>query len=234
MTDQITDDQVADLLRVLRSDAYADVKVQHVNTLKSGIKQQNVPEHLVAQVFDALRAASVSQHGVLASAGFTSLNHLLTRMSRQEPRFLAKELKATLPIVVEKLGDQKEKSRAIASQALTTLYGAAPAEVERSVRNVAMAGKNPRAKEAGMQWLLLMHHQHGLQFRAYVPTLMELLEDADGMVRDSAKSTVIELFRYARTPSVSVQEIRKKKKKQEKKKAVCHVLFFVTQVNPTC
>jgi len=26
---------------------------------------------------------------------------------------------------------------------------------------------------------------------------MELLEDADGMVRDAAKSTVIELFKYA-------------------------------------
>lgn len=42
-----------------------------------------------------------------------------------------------------------------------------------------------------------MHQEHGLQFRAYVPTLMELLEDADGTVRDVAKSTVIELFRYA-------------------------------------
>ncbi len=35
-----------------------------------------------------------------------------------------------------------------------------------------------------------------MQFRAYVPTLMELLEDADGMVREVAKTTVIELFRY--------------------------------------
>lgn len=42
-----------------------------------------------------------------------------------------------------------------------------------------------------------MHQEHGLQFRGYVPLLMELLEDADGMVRDAAKSTVIELFRFA-------------------------------------
>jgi CLIP-associating protein 1/2 len=41
-----------------------------------------------------------------------------------------------------------------------------------------------------------MHQEQGLQFRTYVPTLMELLEDADGMVRDAAKATVIELFRY--------------------------------------
>jgi CLIP-associating protein 1/2 len=39
------------------------------------------------------------------------------------------------------------------------------------------------------------HKEQGLQFRSYVPLLMDLLEDADGMVRDVAKSTVIELFR---------------------------------------
>lgn len=47
----------------------------------------------------------------------------------------------------------------------------------------------PRAKR------FQMHKEHGLQFRSYVPVLMELLEDADGMVRDVAKGTVIELFK---------------------------------------
>lgn len=41
-----------------------------------------------------------------------------------------------------------------------------------------------------------MHKEHGLAFKAFVPTLMELLEDADGMVRDIARNTVIELFEY--------------------------------------
>ena len=40
-----------------------------------------------------------------------------------------------------------------------------------------------------------MHQEKGLPFRGYVPQLMELLEDADGMVRDTAKTTVIELFK---------------------------------------
>lgn len=41
-----------------------------------------------------------------------------------------------------------------------------------------------------------MHEEYGLQFRSFVPNLMELLEDADGMVRDCARNTVIELFKY--------------------------------------
>jgi CLIP-associating protein 1/2 len=44
-----------------------------------------------------------------------------------------------------------------------------------------------------------MHAENGLQFRAFVPALMELLEDADGMVRDGARNAVIELFQYAKT-----------------------------------
>lgn len=195
MAEKIHDDQVAELLKAIRGDGSVDAKVQHVNAVKSGIKQHNVPDHLVPQIFEGLRAASASQHAVLVNAGFTALNHLLTRLSRQEPRFLTRELKTVLPLVVDKLGDQKEKFRSLASQALTTLYGVAPADVERSVRNVAMAGKNPRAKEAGMQWVLHMHLDHGLPFRGYVPTLMDLLEDADGMVREVAKSTVIGLFK---------------------------------------
>ncbi|GKT62086.1 protein STU1 [Colletotrichum tofieldiae] len=210
MAEKITEDQVNDLLKILRTDASVDHKVQHVTGIKSGIKQHNVPDTLVPQIFDGLRTASVSPHAVLVNAGFTALNHLLTRLSRQEPKYIAKEAKHTLPLVIDKLGDPKDKFRSLASQALTTMYAAAPMDVERSVRNVAMVGKNPRAKEAGMHWLLYMHQDHGVQFRAYVPTLMELLEDADGMVRDVAKSTVIELFRDA--PNTAKSDLKRQLK----------------------
>jgi CLIP-associating protein 1/2 len=196
MAERITDKQVADLIALLRTDASIDAKVQQVTAVKSSIKQQTVPESCIVPVFEALRTASSSQHANLVNAGFTALNHLFTRLSRQEPKYLAKEGVRTLPLIVEKLGDQKEKFRQLALQCLVTLYKVAPVEVERSVRNTAMVGKNPRAKEASLHWLLQMHQEHGLQFRAYVPTLMELLEDADGMVREVAKSTVIELFKY--------------------------------------
>jgi len=154
MAERLTIEQVNDLQTLLRTDRPVDTKVAQVNAVKSGIKQHNVPDNCVAPLFEVLRAASSSQHAVLVNAGFTGLNHLLTRLSRQEPKFLVKEAARTLPLVVEKLGDQKDKFRATAQQALTTIYKAAPMDAERSVRNTAMTGKNPRAKEAAMQWLL--------------------------------------------------------------------------------
>ncbi|KAF6815443.1 heat repeat containing protein [Colletotrichum sojae] len=229
MAEKITEDQVNDLLRILRTDVSVDVKVQHVTGIKSGIKQHNVPDVLVPQIFDGLRTASVSQHAVLVNAGFTALNHLLTRLSRQEPKYIAKEAKHTLPLVVDKLGDQKEKFRGLASQALTTMFAAAPVDVERSVRNVAMVGKNPRAKEASMHWLLHMHQEQGMQFRAYVPTLMELLEDADGMVRDVAKSTVIELFRTA--PNTAKSDLKRQLKNFKVRPAIEQAI--VKELAPT-
>ncbi|RFU79842.1 heat repeat containing [Trichoderma arundinaceum] len=208
---KLTDDQVANLTTVLRNDnVHFDVKVQYVNTIKSGIKQHNVPETCIPQLFEGLRSASASQHVALATAGFTALNHLFTRMSRQEPKHLVKEAARTLPLVVEKLGDSKDKPRALALQSLNTLYSVAPADVERAIRITAMGGKNSRAKEASMQWLLETHQQHGLPFRGYVPSLMELLEDADGMVRDTAKSTVIELFKNA--PGAAKSDLKKQLK----------------------
>ncbi|KAI3394217.1 hypothetical protein diail_3032 [Diaporthe ilicicola] len=197
MAEKITDEQVEVLQNILRSDASVDAKVAQVTAVKTGIKHHNVPDTCVAQLFEALRTASSSQNGVLVNAGLTSLNHLLTRLSRQEPKYITRETKTTLPLLVEKMGDQKEKFRSLAVQSIATMYKVVPADVERQVRNFAMASKNSRAKEASMQWLLQMNQEQGLQFRTYVPRLMELLEDADASVRDTAKTTVIELFRDA-------------------------------------
>lgn len=154
MAERLTDQQVTDLLAILRKDISVDAKAHAVTAVKSGIKQHNVPDTCIPPLFEALRLASASQHSALANAGFTALNHLLTRLSRQEPKYMHKEAKQTLPLIVEKLGDQKDKLRTLAIQAMITMYGATPIETERFARNVAMIGKNPRAKESSMQWLL--------------------------------------------------------------------------------
>ncbi|RDA95079.1 hypothetical protein CP533_2130 [Ophiocordyceps camponoti-saundersi (nom. inval.)] len=226
---KLTDQQVTDLVALLRGDASFDVKVQHVTAVKSGIKQHNVPEASAPLLFDALRIASASQHAALVNAGFTALNHLLTRLSRQEPRLLAKEAPRTLPVIIDRLGDHKDKFRTLASQALGTLSAVAPIDVERAVRNQAMAGKNSRAKEAAMQWLLQMHQEQGLQFRAYVPTLMELLEDADGTVRDAAKTTVIELFKTA--PNAAKSDLKRQLKNFKVRPAIEQAI--VKSLGPT-
>ncbi|KAK4199692.1 clasp N terminal-domain-containing protein [Triangularia verruculosa] len=212
MADPISEQQVIDLTNILRTDAPVDTKIQHINAAKSCIKSHYIPEPCIAPLFDALRTASSSQHGVLVNAGFGTFNHLLTRLRKQDPKVLSKEVArtGTLPLLVEKLGDHKDKIRYIATQALVTLYKVAPEQVERAVRNLAMTGKNAKAKESSLHWLLQMHQESGLPFRSYVPSLMDLLEDADATVRETAKTTVIELFRNA--PNTAKSDLKRQLK----------------------
>ncbi|KAI0970088.1 clasp N-terminal domain-containing protein [Xylaria arbuscula] len=229
MAERLSDDQVNGLLAILKKDTTVDAKVQYVTAIKSGIKQHNVPDTCVAPLFEGLRQASASQHAALVNAGFTALNHLLTRLSRQEPKYLQREVKQTMPLIVDKMGDQKDKFRTLAIQAMATMYAYVPADAERFVRNTAMVGKNPRAKESSLQWLLQMHKEHGLQFRSYVPILMELLEDADGMVRDASKATVIELFREA--PNAAKSDLKRQLKNFKVRPAIESAI--IKELNPS-
>lgn len=194
--EKINEEQVANLIAVLRTDASIDAKVNQINNVKSGIKQNNVPEPCIIPLFEATRMGMASQHAAIVNAGFSTLNHLLTRLSRQEPKYVVKEAGRTLPLVIEKMGDQKEKYRQLAAQCLTTFWKVSPLDVERVVKNTGLVGKNARMKEASMIWIVQMHQEHGLPFKSFVTTLMDLLEDADGMVRDTARNSVIELFQY--------------------------------------
>lgn len=154
MGEKITDAQVSELLALLRTDASVDSKVHHINSVKSGIKQNNVPDSCVGTLFDAIRMSMSSQQTALVNAGFSTLGHLLTRLSRQDPKHVAREAPRTMPLLVERLGDTKEKYRLLAAQCLTTFWKASPSEIEKAVQHSAMTGKNVRAKEAGMQWVV--------------------------------------------------------------------------------
>jgi CLIP-associating protein 1/2 len=154
MGEKVTEEQVANLQAILRTDASIDAKVQQVNNVKSGIKQNNVPEACAPPLFEVIRSSMTSSHAALANAGFSTLNHLLTRLSRQEPKHLVKEAARTLPLVIEKMGDQKEKYRQLAAQCLTVFWKVSPLDTERIVKNAGLVSKNPRMKEACMNWVV--------------------------------------------------------------------------------
>lgn len=73
MGEKITEEQVTDLLATIRSDAAVEVKVQGINNAKSSIKQNNVPEGCILNLFEITRSAMSSQHASLVSAGFSTL-----------------------------------------------------------------------------------------------------------------------------------------------------------------
>ncbi|RAH61234.1 ARM repeat-containing protein [Aspergillus piperis CBS 112811] len=217
--------KAVELLEVLRNMNLAiDAKVSLLHSMKSDIKQKNVPENAIAPIFDALRQSISSPHSTLLSAGFSTMGHFLKRLFIQEQHsIVASQARNIYPLLLERLGDHKERVRAQAAQAFTDFWPAASHEVEQHVLGTALIGKNNRAREMSMIWLANMAKQYGLLFRPYVPSLVACLEDADSAVRDTAKATIIELFQNA--PAHAKADLKKQLSELNVRKSIVSIIL---------
>ena len=198
-TQSITMDvQAATLLSTLkRPAASSESKLNALNTLKSDIKHYRVPESAQATIFECLKLAITQQaSSTLASSAFSALGHLVKRLKIQDAsgHAITQLAPRLFPALHDRLGDMREAHRTAASQALTELYPFCTADVENIIRDEAIGGSNPRAKQAGMQWVLQMHKDESMPFKSYTQAMVARLEDSDGNVRETAKNTLIELF----------------------------------------
>ncbi|KAI9879294.1 MAG: suppressor of tub2 mutation [Pleopsidium flavum] len=222
------DRQAMDLLAVIRNaNASIDDKANLIGELKSNIKHQHVPDAAVAPSFEVVRTAIASPHSSLLAAGFSTLSHLTKRLILQnQPHLIVSQGTKTYPLLLEKFGDQKDRVRLLAAQAFTDFWFASPQDVEHSIRDIALAGKHPRSKEASLQWLVKMHKEQGLQFRTFVPIVVDCLEDADGSVRETAKVTVVELFQ--RAPDYAKADLKKHLQQRNVRKTIA--TYILTQL----
>ncbi|KAF7597649.1 hypothetical protein BBP40_000127 [Aspergillus hancockii] len=217
--------KAAELLAVLKNNNLSiDIKVSHLLGIKSEIKQKNVPDTAVPTIFESLRLSIASHHSALYAAGFSTLGHFLKRLFIQEQHHIVSSYARYIcPVLLERLGDHKERVRAQAAQAFTDLWPAAGLEIEHYVLEVALTGKNPKAKEMSLIWLSNMSKNHGLLFRSYVPSLIACLEDADSVVRDTAKSTTVELFQNA--PARAKSDLTREMAAQNVRKSIVNAIL---------
>ncbi|KAF2736705.1 protein STU1 [Polyplosphaeria fusca] len=205
------DEQAAALLAALKKPSTAvEAKLQLFSNLKSGIKHNRVPESCQAPIFECVRVSiSTTTSSALVSTGLSTLSHLIKRLVLQnQTAIVVAHSPKLLPILLDRLGDGRESHRNAASQLLADFWPLLHADVETLMRETAMKGINPRAKEASMQWLVRMNKSESLPFRSFVPQLVLNLEDADAGVRETAKQAVVELFNNA--PEHAKVDLRKR------------------------
>ena len=147
--------KAAELLAAFRNpNVSIDSKVAHLTSIKSDIKQKNVPEAAIPTIFETLKLALSSQHYNVSAAGFSTLGHFIKRLSIQDQQhWIVSQTKSFYPLLLERLGDHKEAVRTKAAQVFTDLWPIAHNEVEYFVLECALVGKNPRAKEMSLLWL---------------------------------------------------------------------------------
>ncbi|KAK3721747.1 suppressor of tub2 mutation [Vermiconidia calcicola] len=195
------DSQAATLLSTLkRPAASSESKLNALNILKSDIKHYRVPETAQATIFECLKLAITQQaSSTLASSAFSCFGHLIKRLKIQDAsgHSITSLAPRLFPAIHDRLGDMREAQRSAALQALTELHPFLTNDVENVIRDEAIGGSNPRAKQAGLQWVLKMHKEEAMPFKGYTQSMVAKLEDADGNVRETAKNTLIELFKDA-------------------------------------
>lgn len=140
------------LAAIKNSNLSIETKSAYLTKLKSEIKRDNIPDSSIPIVFDTLKIALPSPS--LATAGFSTLGHVLKRLYlQQEHRAIALQGRAIYPLLLDRLGDHREKMRQQAAQAFADFWAASKSDVESYVLEGALVGRNPRAKEASMIWL---------------------------------------------------------------------------------
>ncbi|KAF2127645.1 protein STU1 [Dothidotthia symphoricarpi CBS 119687] len=193
------EEQTATLLAALKKPSTnVDQRLQLFNNLKSGIKHNRVPESCQADIFECIRIAiTAATSAALVTTGFSTLSHFIKRLQLQkETQIITSQASTLCAILSDRLGDAREGHRSAASQILAELHYLSHAEVDEVIHN-AIAGSNARAKETSMTWIVKMNKHESVPFKTYVPFLVANLEDADAVVRETAKKAVVELFRSA-------------------------------------
>ena len=146
-------------------------------------------------MFEACRIAVNAPNLGLAAQALSCLGHLTKRVSIQDPARLRSNAHHTVPLLVEKLGDQKERNKTVAFTAIMETYKHAPMDVERAMRELGFPNKNARVRQESIKWLCQVHTVNPtFSFKPYTPFLMKALEDSSEVIRDAAKNAVVELF----------------------------------------
>lgn len=139
-------------LTALKSTAPIDTKLKHLTGLKAEIKHRHCPEHVVPPLFDAIRISLTTPH--LTDAAFSILGHLMKRLELQDQHSLLQAQGAkTYPCLLERLADQKDRTRGRALQAFIDFHSISAPDVEQFVRDHALTNRHPKSKEAAMQWV---------------------------------------------------------------------------------
>jgi CLIP-associating protein 1/2 len=151
------EEQAQSLLATLkRSSISAEQKLTAFNNLKSAIKHQRVPDASQPVLFECIKLGINAQTApTLVSTAFSTFGHLIKRLALQDQtNVITQQAPKLLPILQDRLGDQRESLRNAASQILAELWPYAKAEVERVVKDGALAGNSARAKEVAMMWVV--------------------------------------------------------------------------------
>ncbi|KAH0612578.1 uncharacterized protein H6S33_008958 [Morchella sextelata] len=222
----VRDTQAENLLALLKG-SDVDQKIAEFANIKSQVKHQHVQTEAIGPLFEACRLGVSSPNNTLSLHALSCLGHLIKRVTLQDVARIRPHVAHILPVLIEKLGDQKDRSRSVALTGLLDLWKSSGPDVERGIKELGFGSKIPRCRQESLNWLLQVHHsQQGFSFRSFTPFMIKMLEDASEPVRESAKDVVVELFKNA--PDHAKSDLKRELQNRQVRKAIA--TYIVSQL----
>ncbi|EPS36579.1 hypothetical protein H072_9833 [Dactylellina haptotyla CBS 200.50] len=219
MGEVLGEEEASSLLTILRSNRDDTIKIDQLVQAKQKIKHYGVDPLAAEAMFSALRISmSQAANMTLFQHSLSCLGYLIKRCRVNDANLLKRVSIDILPLLLDKMGDAKDRIREMALTPVVDIWTVAPVETERTIREGGLSSKNARLKESSLEWLVRVHAMYGgqLSIKPYTSLLVRLLEDASDSVRDKAKNVVVELFKSASGPakadlqkSITEHQVRK-------------------------
>lgn len=173
-------DYTADeLYAIVTSQEYTtEQKLQVILDLKQFIKKLFVELSEVNRYFESLKYALKSTDHEYTLATFGTVCHLVKRVGMQDPNSLRGCSKTVLPILVNKLLDDRPSIRLQAKKTLEIYWLATPSTVENHIRDGALIHSNPKIRSEAIVFLSdLIELNKNFNFSTFLPNLVNLLRD---------------------------------------------------------
>lgn len=162
--------------------------------MKAHIKREFVDLTEVPRYFESLKAANKSNDFKLSSIAFSTICHLIKRVGMQDPHMLRGVSKIILPILVNRLLDQKPNFRSQAKSSLETFWLATPSIVENYLKDSALIHSNQHIRSESIIFISdLIDLSKSFNFHQFLPNLVNLLRDDSIEV---LKNTEVLLIKY--------------------------------------
>lgn len=143
------------LVLIMRSEMPPSQKLGAITDLKTHIKTRHVDMSQVHSYIEALSlAVEIPDQGILSNS-FSTLSHLVKRISIQDLTGSVLEAHAStiLPQIITRLGDSRTSSRTAAKNALEAFWLLRPAKVEEYLRDVGLQHRNTTIATQCVSWL---------------------------------------------------------------------------------
>lgn len=196
-----------------------------------------------------LKTAMDSSNGHVSFGALSCISPMVNNLATHNHQSFLKQIVATLYAptsgngVMTLLGDSKQRVRETARAALSAASMAVceaqlqsnqpPAsnevlqELERIVKEHGFANKTPRARVQILHYVREVRSRYPtvFQLKAYLPSMISLLEDSDASVRSSASETIITVFQDPSIPPSARADLKNELTKQAIRKSTVDAIL---------